>query len=354
MLAAFAENALPAPERTFLLQHLSQCFDCRELLALSLPAIPAAVQSVHSPASSWLRWPVLRWAAAGACVVVVGAAVTLHYQEHPAARVMVSETTQVASPAVPAPDRQANAAAGQAAVENQPKSSPVMARRDDSLASLEKDSRVARRAAETMNSPAAAPQTVLAEAAPPRENTLPEASKKESQSKALDEAGTGQLASPEADSSNEVAELQPGKAKPASQDAMVAKTAPAAPAEAVSAPVATFGALIAPRWTLADGSLQRSLDGGKTWSASAVGSSANLRALSALGAEIWVGGTNGALYHSSDSGDHWTQVLPASKGQSLTADIIGVEFTDSRHGKLTTADQHTWTTSDDGQTWKVR
>jgi hypothetical protein len=360
MLAAFAENALPASERNFLLQHLAQCFDCRELLSLSLPVLQAAPRPVQSPARSWLAWPVLRWAAAGACVVVVGAAVTLHFENHPTTRGAVSGTAQVAAPAVTAAAQQPKTEVDSRTAVNEPRSRPVGARRDSPTASVDKDSRLAKRAAEPVNSPAARQETLLADAAPQRDKTaaMPESSKKESESKALDEASTGQLASPGADaSSNEVAELVPGKAKQASQDTMGAKVAVGAAAPAVAAPVsalANFRQALAPRWTLSDGSLQRSVDGGKTWTPSAVGSSANLRALSALGSEIWVGGTNGALYHSSDSGDHWTQVKAEAGGQSLTADIIGVEFTDSQHGKLTTSDQHTWTTSDAGKTWQTR
>ena len=48
------------------------------------------------------------------------------------------------------------------------------------------------------------------------------------------------------------------------------------------------------------------------------------------------------------------QVKPVADGKSLTADIIGVEFTDARHGKLTTAANETWTTTDGGQNWQTK
>lgn len=79
-----------------------------------------------------------------------------------------------------------------------------------------------------------------------------------------------------------------------------------------------------------------------------------MRALSSSGFEIWVGGSNGALYHSSDAGQHWKQIQPTADGQTLTADIIGVEFTDSTHGTVSTASQETWTTADAGQTWQKK
>ncbi len=112
---------------------------------------------------------------------------------------------------------------------------------------------------------------------------------------------------------------------------------------------------IVARWTLsADGALQRSFDSGKSWQTILVANNAVLRALAANDSDIWVGGAAGALYHSSDAGQHWIQVSPEADGKPLTADIVTVEFSDSRHGKLTTANRETWTTNDAGGTWQER
>jgi photosystem II stability/assembly factor-like uncharacterized protein len=46
-------------------------------------------------------------------------------------------------------------------------------------------------------------------------------------------------------------------------------------------------------------------------------------------------------------------VTPSASGKVLSADIIGVEFTDSNHGKVTTADEQVWITTDAGQTWQT-
>jgi photosystem II stability/assembly factor-like uncharacterized protein len=110
-----------------------------------------------------------------------------------------------------------------------------------------------------------------------------------------------------------------------------------------------------PRWTLSpDGVLERSLDGGRTWETIPVAATAALRALAADGFEIWVGGAAGALYHSSDIGQHWVRVIPTVDGEALDADIIGVAFTDASIGKLTTSNHETWTTSDAGQSWQKK
>jgi photosystem II stability/assembly factor-like uncharacterized protein len=76
--------------------------------------------------------------------------------------------------------------------------------------------------------------------------------------------------------------------------------------------------------------------------------------LAANGLDIWVGGTKGALYHSSDAGQHWMQVRPFANGEVLTADIIGVEFTDPQHGTLTTSAKESWVTDDAGQSWQKK
>jgi photosystem II stability/assembly factor-like uncharacterized protein len=120
--------------------------------------------------------------------------------------------------------------------------------------------------------------------------------------------------------------------------------------------IETAGASIMPRWTLsADGTLLlRSFDNGGTWQSIPVASSMVFRALCALGPEVWVGGSAGALYHSSDSGQHWQKVEPAAGGRILVADIVALEFTDPQHGKLTTANHEIWITADAGQSWQLK
>lgn len=146
-----------------------------------------------------------------------------------------------------------------------------------------------------------------------------------------------------------------------------------------------------PRWSInAAGTLQRSLDQGNTWQdvvvsgaapalegraletsadtasgkdakaarakAKSAGkknaSSPVFRAVAANGADVWAGGLSGCLYHSTDSGNRWTQVAPSSAGATLTGDIVSIEFPDSQHGKLATSTAETWVTADSGQTWQ--
>jgi hypothetical protein len=76
------------------------------------------------------------------------------------------------------------------------------------------------------------------------------------------------------------------------------------------------------------------------------------RAVSAAGLEIWAGGSAGVLYHSADGGERWTRVVPSAYGILVTGDIVGIAFSDSQHGQVSTSTQELWTTSDAGLTWQ--
>jgi hypothetical protein len=105
------------------------------------------------------------------------------------------------------------------------------------------------------------------------------------------------------------------------------------------------------QWTLSPvGAVQRSLDG-RVWETLPVAPQALFRTLSAVGQDIWVGGKAGTLYHSPDSGQHWTRVVPEMNGEKLIAEVILVSFSDSRNGTVSTLNGQRWSTSDGGQTW---
>jgi hypothetical protein len=99
LLTAFREMSLKERERAQVLQHLAQCEDCREVVSLAMPEVGIMAPSGIQGESRWLTWPVLRWGALAACVVVVSTAVTLHYHEP---RLSVA-TFENQKPAMPAP-----------------------------------------------------------------------------------------------------------------------------------------------------------------------------------------------------------------------------------------------------------
>jgi Photosynthesis system II assembly factor YCF48/Putative zinc-finger len=344
LISAFVENSLPRDARAQVMQHVAQCADCREVVFLSTPDQVANSTAALAP-KSWLAWPVLRWSAAVAAIVVVGAAVSLHRQ---------SGDRSSTSDAVRMTD------------------TSIAKQQDASAPSLDEKQRSA-----TLASAAPAAPVVADGAVPAAENRLSAHLKKQAAPALTSKTGstTGDLADQrrdELDKSTTVdataqsvavaaegAQVVPGRAKDsASEPAPITGGGVAGGVATNAAPAARSGPLmfapsIAPRWTLtADGALQRSFDLGRSWQNIQVAPQASFRALAANGKDIWVGGAKGALYHSTDAGQNWAHVQPIAAGKPLTDDIIGVEFPDLLHGKLTTADNEIWTTDDGGQTWR--
>jgi hypothetical protein len=79
VLTAFAERSLAEGERAVVLEHLGRCSDCRDIVALALPATEP-VQAIASPSrSGWLTWPSLRWRLATAGIVAIAALGVVQY-----------------------------------------------------------------------------------------------------------------------------------------------------------------------------------------------------------------------------------------------------------------------------------
>jgi hypothetical protein len=394
LLAAFAEESLNDRERSLVLQHLAECADCRDVVSLAMPEIDAAPALLPSARGSWwLSWPVLRWGALAACVVVVSAAVTLHYGRRqgvePAERAPAAADATFAESKVLKP--------GQELAAKLPPPSTVQSDRDfvaaSNLAKQREKSTVAGMV--TARTGVSAPQRLErnekdqlasnrldnAGAVRSTDKPVPAAPEAEARNDAVDDtpkamtetvtvegAATAEL------ETSQTAERKAKDESGSKESQKKVQTAPTATAGALAVGGRNAGTIsaevaqttlsdakrarpghIAARWTLsADGALQRSFDSGKSWQTILVANNAVLRALAANDSDIWVGGAAGALYHSSDAGQHWIQVSPEADGKPLTADIVTVEFSDSRHGKLTTANRETWTTNDAGGTWQER
>jgi hypothetical protein len=408
LLTAFAEKSLNDRERAHVLQHLVECADCRDVLSLAMPGIQPAL-APGPERSNWLSWPVLRWGALAACVVVVSAAVTLRYEHQESLRSVAEKV-----PAAPADlklEDEVTGQPGQKLAVNLPPPSPAELGRDFGAAGKLAKQRAKNPAAATMAGEAGAPALALEQdkkvqelsndrlavdsvrsgdvpvgtvpAAAPAPSSAAKTAGIEGQfrtrndgldysSKASSNAVTVGSATPAREEAAQTAER---KAKDESRTNETHKEAQAAgdagsvgvledrKADTFSGltvqggPIAHAGRLRAgnnlPRWTLsADGALQRSFDSGKTWQTVPVASNVVFRALAANDSDIWVGGAAGALYHSSDAGQHWARITPVVDGKSLSSDIVTVEFSDPQHGKLVTANRETWTTIDAGNTWQ--
>ena len=111
-------------------------------------------------------------------------------------------------------------------------------------------------------------------------------------------------------------------------------------------------------WTIsAAGKIERSRSATRPWRevSVTVDDSVTFRAVTADGANVWAGGSGGALYHSTDGGESWTRVRVGpnqNAGQAVvTSAIVSVKFSDAQHGVIATAAGETWTTADGGAHW---
>jgi hypothetical protein len=418
LLTAFVEKSLNDRERSQVLQHLTDCADCRDVIALALPDAAFPPSPVPQK-SNWLSWPVLRWGALAACVVVVSTAVTLHYQRRQPIDTYVAEKTQSA-PTSSAEIRIAQQPGEKLAAKAAPPA-PFQSERDLAVAS-----QLAKQKGRNLDSGRTDP-------AQPEVFALRAQNQEKENRDKKDELGNNRLADASADKSAgkpagfegmiaaspaPVPSAKPAQAAPAAEARNDSVNAPpgavtetvtvdgagASALEATQTPeqkakdeatrnearkeVQAAGAGAAgaiggrkadslsttveqsasgnyakrsravyspPRWTLsADGLPQRSFDSGKTWQTIPVASNVAFRALAANDSDVWVGGASGVLYHSPDAGQHWIRVYPTADGQHLTTDIVTVEFSDVQHGKLTTSNHETWITSNAGETWQKR
>jgi len=353
LLAALPEAGLSKRERDEVMRHLARCPYCREVVAISLPELSVSIpQRAHH--SGWLAWPVLRWGALAACVVVVGAAVTLRLRE--GGREFVTPARVQAPRDVPA----------SAALDAPRDSGRVPTAPAEPARRKWTGTERTRLSASPASRPALPAPALQPEASVGGEIAAEEMKTAESKGSSL----ASNLATAE-NSDEKDSDQVPGRAKEALEEkfqaqesrpddghyarSMARSTAKAGVAKnkQESAGNLAVAPSFTPRWTLSsDGSLQRSVDSGRSWETITVSDKATFRALAANHLDIWVGGSAGALYHSSDAGQHWTAIKPVARGEALSEDIIGVEFLDPQHGKVTTSSQHIWITEDAGQSWQ--
>jgi Photosynthesis system II assembly factor YCF48 len=315
LLAAFAENSLSRQDRDGMLNHLSACTDCREVLYLALPDPPEA-QQVFSPSSSSSRPRrlALRWATLAASVVIVGSVLvtnrgifTRHTSVPPAGEFGQQKVAELETP--PEVDQVAEAPAIKAAAKVRPPAKHMTAKPQASM-QFDQSGQVHFTTA-------------------PSNSEAPQSGNQSAQSAATPLATTRANEAVAARSSNVTG-------------AAVSKTSSSLSSSSSSTSSSS--------WSLsAEGQVQRSFDSGKTWQIVPVAGGISFHAINSVGDDVWVGGAAGALYHSGDSGRSWTKAEPV-----FTGDIAHIEFSDAQNGLVSTADGEVWSTSDGGQSWRLK
>jgi hypothetical protein len=346
LLTAFAERALAGGEQVKMVKHLAHCGDCREVIALALPALEevGANAAIVEGRRSWFSWPALRWGLVAAGVAAVASVGVVQFEHR-----------QVQDGALSAEVARNEPAAG-------------------TVSSVEVPATIA----------ANTPSENMAGSRKNSFETNPVAQKvpaKGKQARTPTVLPTVALEEKSAIAQNQIADQLVHRSA-SSPDVVKAKNpAPAETAGAIAGPnvaLQTEPAMMVralPRWSIsANGGLQRSFDAGGSWedvnveaddyspqaaneaggqgqSEKKAGMPPVFRAVAAIGSEVWAGGVNGLLYHSADSGTRWMRVSPSSGDAVLTGDISGIQFSDTQHGAITTSSGEVWTTSDSGQIW---
>jgi hypothetical protein len=402
LLAAFAENALSEAERLPLLEHLSRCAECREVVMLASNAAESEAAAATPPAIApqqvrlqpWLRMPVVRWAALAACVGLAIALVIRHEwkQTTPAETNLAANhnTNRAAQPPLSAQAAKesarnlAKAQGPEVGSAERSKASPTLsasapppAAKQHATSSADRSSSAGLKGREMASSasrgaPAAGiiggvpgsaggvpgkpvtpamAEAVAAGAASPSTPARQSQSARRIETETASDALTSSNFQPKA-----AAQSVPSAG---AQQGIIGGVGPGpdvngpAPSPAMAATLKKAASTNPLQWTLSSGGvLERSSDSGKTWTKVDVGNGSHFRALSASGFDVWAGGADGLLYHSLDGGAHWTQIHPVANGIALTSTITRIDFTDTQHGRLTTGTGETWLTTDAGRTWQ--
>jgi hypothetical protein len=362
LLAAWADGALDARERTEAELHAADCARCQAVLAAMITTMPAPAETAGSSdfAGIWSRWrrPALAWLIP---VTMATAALAVWVAVPAPAPVQVSDTAATAAPLDKPLVQQGT---------------PPAAGRDDTGANLErraqpqgrdnKESRLEARPPTDMSSnlrarTQSAPLEQDANPAHARSNAVPEPFAPEAE--AL--AGTASMrgAAPAAGApAAPGATPAPSNAAPA--PAATAQLQAAGSADAIAPREALSGARLMNKVNqvetivvssnpstrfrlLARGGVQRSADAGATWRTEVTGVTETLTAGASPSPSVcWVVGTAGTVLLTTD-GRSWRRLAFPDAG-----DLRSVTASDGENATVTTADGRAFTTSDAGRTWQ--
>lgn len=359
VLTAFAENTLAANERQQVIEHLSTCTDCRDIVFLAQPdAVPT--QAVLAPKPRRLTW--ITWASGAAVVVVVASAVLLQHEQvtktqmpvtvattttaepeaksaAPTATTAAANPTPAAKTRTAAPRQQTNLDAAKTKPADR-----ILTGKD--LSGNEEHAYMKAPIPAATPAPVATQQVIISEAAPQQVQTGPE------QRNIAGQAQPRQGLSNTANNAN-IAIVNDNLAK--AEPAPPAKVAKKQRADALQGTVTGYAATptAAPvpaaraHWQIsAAGLLERSYTA-DNWTPVLAETGAKFHVVSVIGNTVWAGGAHGALYVSHDGGATWNSVAI-----NTTATITSIHFSDDSQGTLETADGQVWKTSDGGRTWQ--
>ncbi|MGD0598424.1 MAG: zf-HC2 domain-containing protein [Terriglobales bacterium] len=398
LLTAFAEQALSATERDGVLDHLALCGDCREAIALALPAAdmvaaPIATETEAVRATSIraksernfltaFAWPGLRWAALAAGVAVAASVLLMHpgklnqatlssVNRPVATTALPASAPQIAPPSVPASSIPSSSVASsptdQSAISVRTSARTNEARPNSEMRPFKKLN-----AGEAVTPPHQAQRgMLLAEnkdksaqagkwAAAPSAGALAldaSTSRRATETVEVSGAAAAVEVAPSADDSlmarNETPAIE--KAKPALQEpAMPEKEMKVNGQQNTQAAVVSGLAKPQARAMMSSAKLASPVSpplahrvtwvitGGILQRSTDSGQSWQdaLRADHPLlcyashDEDVWAGGLAGTLFHSADGGVTWVQVQPSIKAQQLSSDVTHIDVRGNVRGDV--------------------
>jgi hypothetical protein len=418
ILAAFAERNLPEQERAEVLNHLSQCAECREVAAFIVPpeaVLDGAPRTVES--RKWNLWSNLSWGPLAAALATVAILAILYSgmwrRNHemavstppPASADRSAETLTANAPSPPSPpdvrnesDARAEAQAWarqENALKKSRESGNAQGEQQVQLQASERSTRMAAsrppvvlRAEivpaggierhETLGDNAVSAASVPAPVITPTPAAPQPAGEPTTAPRTTDKLTAEPQNVPSVSESVQIEVQAPTVRRETTRagagaggTAALAQAKPGAPKAAAGAREETHGAMLgmmaarkdlklkssapAIAWSVStDGNVQRSSDGAKIFYPIEVSQGVKFQAVAANGNEVWAGGENGALFHSIDDGASWTPVRIGAGDGTVKESIVAIQFPDTHHMTVVTASGAQWVSEDDGQHWKAQ
>lgn len=307
-LNAFAENSLAATERQTVLAHLAACTDCREVLSLIAPDAPLQ-KSKYSVQT--LAWPL-----AAAATLLLTFSVLRH---KPAPQ--------------PVPDVLRSPMAPVAVAPPPPESAPIIIPAPKAKPLRAESKKRAPNPAIAVVLPQAPPEPKL-QVTPPSITTQ------------------DQIAAPPLITVSPAAPPQYEQNFFESADAVSSIPAQSFHAQALHGIGLTRRRTL---WSLdskQSGVVRVSDDGGISWNNVTLNTSATLLSLAVSGSNVWVGGDQGALFHSTDNGAHFTHIIVSDGVTELKDSITAIEVPSNARNIRIKTPSGIWLSVNEGQTWQ--
>jgi hypothetical protein len=384
LLNAYIEQALNPAEKVQVTAHLASCGECRDVVFLASaatqelepallpqamtgdlrqPALAAArtaqpqgravQQPKPKPLNTWWKWALPLTA-----VIVLGATALIERDQiadrlNPAPREMASmkqKTTEAQpSPTAAAPPELDSQTQSRARVSNPDaalskpgfnavkKGTRAQARLDKQEADMRERNTQAEIASNLENAPSrmAAGNAIAAQRVP---SPPPSAAPVQS----VDAASAAPLVQ-SANGGNDLTYISPEMKTQAVAKSLAADRAGALTTlemENSPAPART-------RWRISSDGHVEHMVGPSTWERVMAAEPVTFRVVATVSNNVWAGGSDGALFYSSDRGKHWDRVTLAAEQGAITS----IHFNTPQQGSLTSDSGATWTTSDGGLTW---